>query len=162
MTRARIEFAIGQNAALYDQVKFADAKAATLLTLIGLLAAFVSGGGIDASTPATAVLLALNALVIALCLLVLTPRLPGPQERARLARTDRFSWTALTCTGYTAEDHAAFLRRAQASQLIVSIARSNSAVARVLMRKFTLLRFAFAAAGLDVAATLAAAALPRM
>jgi hypothetical protein len=162
LTRSRLQFALSQNATLQGQAQFADAKAATLLTLIGLLAAYVSGGGVGATTPTMAVLLALNAAVLCLCLIVLMPSLHTPSVRSKLAETDRFSWPALTCIRYTAEEHAAFLRCSQASQLILSVARSNASVARILMRKYLLLRIAFIVSIVNVGATLAAAALPQM
>jgi hypothetical protein len=162
LTRARLQFALGQNHTLMTQTQFADAKAATLLTLIGLLSAYVSGGGMDATTPSRIVLLALNAVVIALCLMTLTPRVPGKALRGGLSDKDRYSWPALASKLYGGDEHADFLRTAQASQLVMSVARSNGAIAVILLRKYTLLQIAFVVSILDVVASVIVAASPAL
>jgi hypothetical protein len=159
--RARLQFALSQNASIFAQTQFADAKAGTLLALIGLLTAHVAGGGMSVDPIAVRALLALNALVILACVAVLIPRTGKSADRGKLALTDRFSWPSLTGEAYTGEDHADFVRRAQASQLVLSVARANATVARILFAKYRMLRIAFALALVDVAATLAAAALAR-
>jgi hypothetical protein len=156
--RSRLQYALAQNASIFAQTQFADAKAGTLLAMIGLLTAHVAGGGVAADTLTVRGLLALNSLVILTCVGVLAPRFGKADARARMARLDRFSWPSLTGADYTAEDHAQFLRKAQASQLVLSVARSNAAVAQILFAKYRLLRVAFALALVDVGATLAAAA----
>ena len=58
--------------------------------------------------------------------------------------------TVIRAAGYEPLDHASFLRTADASQLIMSIAQTNTAMATVLRRKFVVLRIAFLMAGLDL------------
>jgi len=66
-----------------------------------------------------------------------------PAIRRSLALTDRFSWPALATPDYGAEAYARDMRTAEASALVVSLARSNVAVSRILLRKFQALRIAF-------------------
>ncbi len=159
--RSRLQFVLAQSSALFGQVQFADAKAGTLLALVGLLAAHIAGGGIGAGPVAMAALLGLNGGVIALCVAVLIPRVSGDEARQQISRRDRYSWPALAGDVYGPDEHADFLRSAHASQLIVSVARSNTAVARILLTKFRILRVAFLFVLLDVAATLLVASLNR-
>lgn len=157
--RSRLQYALAQNASIFAQTQFADAKAGTLLAMIGLLTAHVASGGVGADPLAVRGLLVLNSLVILTCVGVLVPRIGKAEGRKTMARLDRFSWPSLTGTDYTAEDHAQFVRKAQASQLILSVGRANATVAQILFAKYRLLRVAFVLTLLDVAATLAAAAL---
>ena len=154
--RIRLQYLAEQTATLVRQTQFADAKASAVLALAGLVAARVA---IDVHQmtlgPLEIGLFASKGLVLALCLLVLIPRYPGgPQRRAALAQ-ERFSWVALSAPGYEPDDYAEFARTAQISQLVVSMARSNVHVSRVLLRKFRYLRAAFQFAILDVCLTLA-------
>ena len=65
-------------------------------------------------------------------------------------RHDRFAWPALVAPGYAPDEHAEFMRTAEASQLVMSIAHANATMARVLRRKFVALRIAFLLAGADL------------
>jgi hypothetical protein len=157
--RARLSFALEQSRSLFGQVQFADAKAGTLLALVGLLAAHVASGGVGAGAWEMRGLLLLDGAVIGLCVLVLLPRTAPRAVRRTMAQTDRYSWPALAAEGYGSEEHADFVRTAQASQLVVSVGRSNAAVAHILAVKYGLLRWAFALAFADVVATLLVAGL---
>jgi hypothetical protein len=153
LSRIRVLVLLGQNQTLVAQTQFADAKAAALMTLMGLLAL---RGPVDLTAVGTGDPLALgfvivNALSIAGCIVAIIPRYPPPAVRHQLALTDRFSWPALVSPGYDAEDHAAFMRVSEASELVVSLARSNAAVSRILLRKFQALRAAFLLALSNVA-----------
>ncbi|MEL6286968.1 MAG: Pycsar system effector family protein [Pseudomonadota bacterium] len=158
LTRSRLQFALGQNAAIVQQTQFADAKAATLLALTGVLAYGLTADAVSFPAPVLGGLFVLTCAVIGLCLVTLTPRVPSGNGNA-LYRTDRFSWPALTDTAYDADTHATFLRTAQASQLVMAVARSNAAIAKVLARKYAILRIAMLAALLDLAAIMVAAGL---
>lgn len=144
-SRARIQFLAAQSAALLTQTQFADAKAAALMTISGLLAL---NGPLDTATvsDASALLLAsfaLNAACIAGCFLSILPRFPASHTRAQIYRHDRFSWPGLIDTHHGEDDFPDFMRRAEASQLVLSLARANQATARVLHRKFAILRGTF-------------------
>lgn len=141
LARLRLDFEIAQNGAIVQQTFLADAKAATLMALIGALAM----PGADIARDAHGASLAttgLAGLVIVLCLMVLLPRIAGADVRAALHRRDRFSWPALTGAQYGEDAHADFMRTSQASDLIMATARSNVAAAMILQRKYQLLRVA--------------------
>ncbi|WP_340107493.1 hypothetical protein [Pikeienuella sp. HZG-20] len=148
--RVRLAFLLGQNQAMVAQTQFADAKAGALLAIIGLLAtrgpgaSFVAGGGGD-----QLVAIALHAAALISCMVVLFPRYAGGALRTRLAASERFSWPALTAKGVSADSYADFMQSAQVSQLMISVARSNQAMATILLRKFAWLRAAFGIAIID-------------
>ena len=154
VSRMRLAFALGQNSAIFSQTQMADAKSATMLAMFGVVAAHVAGGGLSLPRFATAGLVALQAAVIGLCLLALLPRLAGKDMRRAMHRTNAFTWLALTGDDYSGDAHAEFLRRGQASELVSSVALANASAARVLLRKFAILRAAFILALVDIAAML--------
>ncbi|MFN3262529.1 MAG: hypothetical protein ACE37J_18440 [Pikeienuella sp.] len=160
MTRVRLAYLQGQNATLVQQTQFADAKAGALLAMIGLIATRGPGAAFD-PTQVTAeglALVLLHASGLLACLIVLIPRYVGKEARLRLAARERYSWPALA--SYDGSDgYADFARTAQVSQLVVSLARANAALAGILHRKFAWLRAAFLIAGLDLAFIAGAAAL---
>lgn len=151
--RVRLAFLLGQNNALVAQTQFADAKAGALLAIIGLIATRGPGAAFE---PAMATLddlivISLHAAALICCIIVLFPRYAGRPLRAALARKERFSWPALASDLVDEDGYAEFMRGAQVSQLIVSMARSNHALSRILLRKFGWLRWAFAVAVVDFA-----------
>lgn len=158
MTRSRLEFAISQNASIIQQTQFADAKAATLLALTGLLALGILEGRIaNAPVLILGAHFALALLVVGICMFALMPRMAPARDTARMHRTDRFSWLVLTVPDYSGDEHASFLRTSQASQLVVSVARSNVAVSQILARKYLLLRIALIVAMVDLLVVFGAA-----
>ncbi len=160
LTRSRLEFALSQNAAIIHQTQFADAKAATLLALTGLLAlSIIEGRLADAPVAILGAHFALALLIVGICIFVLLPRMAPARDVAQMHRSDRFSWPVLTVDDYSAEQHASFLRTSQASQLVVSVARSNVAVSQILARKYLLLRVALILAIVDLLAVFGAALL---
>ncbi|MFK7943008.1 MAG: hypothetical protein AB8B85_08880, partial [Paracoccaceae bacterium] len=88
---------------------------------------------------------------IAMAISSIIPRYPDKDLNKIIKRQERFSWPALVAQGYAPLDHASFMQTAEASQLIMSIAQTNSNMARVLKSKFTTLRIAFVTAALDLA-----------
>ncbi|MEL6267055.1 MAG: hypothetical protein AAFR52_15645 [Pseudomonadota bacterium] len=184
LSRIRIHFLVGQHQSLIAQMQFADAKAAALMTVIGLLAmrgplapgaalsAALSGGassgasagasggassGASAGTglgaallPAPGALAAvatiLSLAVLVVCIAAIVPRFPAAGLRRALWREDRFSWPALAGGDYGPGEFARFMRTAEASQMVCSLARSNAACATILLGKYRLLRLAFALA----------------
>ncbi len=78
------------------------------------------------------------------------PRFPKAEIGSLMKQHERFSWPALVSPGYGPIEHAVFMRTAEASQLVMSIAHSNATLARVLRRKFIALRIAFVLAGADL------------
>ena len=164
MTRVRLAYLQGQNATLVQQTQFADAKAGALLAMIGLIATRGPGAAFDPAqvTAEGLVLVLLHAAGLLACLIVLIPRYVGKEARLRLAAKERFSWPALAAYGDGeggGDGYAEFARTAQVSQLIVSLARANAALAGILHRKFAWLRAAFIIGGLDLAFIAATAAL---
>jgi hypothetical protein len=145
-SRIRIHALLDQNHSLVQQTQFADAKAGGLVTLVGLLAL---KGPVPVTTMSIADVLGLmtsgiSALCILFCVLAVFPRYPTRGAREHLSDVDRFSWPALTAPGFDGEAYASYMQAAEVSQIVYSIARSNSAISRILLRKFQMLRIAFA------------------
>jgi hypothetical protein len=150
-SRIRIQTLLDQHASLVQQTQFADTKSAGLVTLVGLLA--LKGPlPLDRMMHADPVSLAAGLLAggcILFCVLAVFPRYPGKMIRDRLSDIDRFSWPALTAPSFGPADYAEYMHKAEISQIVHSIALSNSAVARILLRKYQMLRIAFGLAALD-------------
>lgn len=144
-SRIRIHYLLGQNHAMVTQMQFADAKAAALMTLMGLVALRgpVDIAEIGPGDPLGMATLVLNACCLAACIWAIIPRYPGAGLRQWLSHRDRFSWPALTSPDYGALDYAEFMRTSDISQLVMSVAQSNSAMAGILLKKFLTLRVAF-------------------
>lgn len=159
MSRVRLAYLIAQNNSLVQQTQFADAKAGALLAIIGLIATRSPGAAFDSAIYTTqgVAVVAMHAAALFCCIVVLIPRYAGPASRRALLAKERFSWPALVAGA--GDDFAEFARGAQASQLIVSLARSNQAVAGILHRKFWWLRAAFLIAIFDFAFIAGSAAL---
>jgi hypothetical protein len=152
-SRLRMQFLVSQHGSLVTQTQFADAKAAALMTLMGLVA--LNGPvRIGSSGPPqldAVAIFVMMVLAIGFAIWAIIPRFPDTELSRFIMRRDRFSWPALACEDYDPVQHAAFMRTAEASQLVMSIAHSNAAMARVLRRKFVALRIAFVLAGVDLA-----------
>lgn len=152
-SRMRMQFLVGQHTSLITQTQFADAKAAALMTLMGLVA--LNGPmKIRPDGPPEIDALAIFVLMIVsigFAIFAIVPRFPDRGLCRQISRRDRFSWPALVSPDYDPEAHAAFMRTAEASQLVMSVAESNGAVARVLHRKFRYLRIAFILGAADLA-----------
>ena len=150
--RIRMQFLATQHASLVSQTQFADAKAAALMTVMGLVAlngpVRISSVG-SASIDAIAIFILIMA-TIGVAAWAIIPRYPDKMLNKLINKRDRFSWPALVANGYEPLDHASFVRSADASQLIMSIAQTNSAMAGVLRRKFVVLRLAFLMAAIDL------------
>lgn len=151
-SRMRMQFLVGQHASLVSQTQFADAKAAALMTLMGLVAlngpVQVRGATVH-EIDALAIFI-MMILAIGFAVFSIIPRFPDADLCRLINRRDRFSWPALVSQDYDPLDHARFMRTAEASQLIVSVAQSNGAMARVLHRKFRFLRVAYVLGSIDL------------
>ena len=152
LSRIRMQFLATQHASLVSQTQFADAKAAALMTVMGLVAL---NGPVRISTVSTATSDAIAIFILIMATIgvaawAIILRYPDKMLNKLIHKRDRFSWPALVAAGYEPLDHASFLRTADASQLIMSIAQTNTAMATVLRRKFVVLRIAFLMAGLDL------------
>ncbi|MFZ1815766.1 MAG: hypothetical protein WBO55_08730 [Rhizobiaceae bacterium] len=144
-SRIRVQMLLDQHASLVQQTQFADAKAGGLVTLVGLLALkgplpMTDLMTQDMFTKASGLL---AALCILFCMLTAFPRYPAKKHREHLSDLDRFSWPSLTSPEFDANTYATFMQTAEVSQVVHSIARSNSAVSKILLRKFQMLRIAF-------------------
>ena len=151
----RLQFLLGQSDALGQQIQFADMKAVALFALIGVIAAntILNIESAEYAGALTA-LVQIKAGIMALCLFVVLPRLANKQQAAEMVRQDRYSWPALASDNYGPEEHASYMRTSEPTELIISVSRSNAIVARILRRKFSLLRWAFLLAMVDVPATI--------
>ncbi len=134
-----------QDRALVTQTQFADAKAGALMTLMGLLVLRGPIGDADGEFGVAVEFIALVAtgLCLVACLWAVIPRYPNPAARRAIALQDVYSWPGLVSDRFDREDYVKFLRTSQHSQLVASLARSNSAHSQILLRKFRLIRFAF-------------------
>ncbi|MCC0021698.1 MAG: hypothetical protein H6888_11585 [Nitratireductor sp.] len=154
ISRVRTQYLFAQHHALVAQTQFADAKAAALLTLIGLialrgpLAPYESSGSIF-----TWIYLACVALCILFALLSVVPRFPSASLRSAMYKADRWSWPGLAADEVTPEAFAGFMQTSEVSQLVHSVARSNVHISRILLRKFFMLRLAFGFAVILLAMT---------
>lgn len=151
-SRLRLQFLVSQHASLVTQTQFADAKAAALMTLMGLVALNgpVKIGAIGPQNVDAVAIFILMMIAIGFAIWAIIPRYPDAKLNKLIKRRDRFSWPALVANGYEPLDHAEFMRSAEATQLIMSIAQTNGASARVLSQKFRFLRTAFLLACIDL------------
>ncbi|MCI5045669.1 MAG: DUF5706 domain-containing protein [Aquisalinus sp.] len=151
----RLQFLLGQAEALGQQIQFADMKAVALFALIGVIAAnaILNIESVEYAGALVA-LIQIKAVIMAICLFVVLPRLASKEASKQMVLQDRYSWPALTSETYGPEEHAAYMRNSEVSELIISVARSNVIVARILRRKFSLLRWAFLLAMVDVPVTI--------
>ncbi len=144
-----------QSATILRQTLMADAKAATVLALIGLVATKVLMGlDLSAAGSFTILMFTNKAVVLCLCLYVIIPRFPREEDWTCLRRFERFSWAALSNPQLGSYDYGQFAAQADASQIFRSVGRANQGAARVLMAKFRLLRVVFLLAIADVLLTM--------
>lgn len=153
VSRLRMQFLTTQHASMVSQIQFADAKAAALMTLMGLIALngpvkIAEAQPHDYSAVAIFILM-MTAIGLAISSII--PRYPDRELNRVISRKERFSWPALVAQGYSPLDHAEFMRKSDASQLIMSLAQTNANMARLLQSKFRTLRLAFILAALDLA-----------
>jgi hypothetical protein len=153
LSRLRMHFLVSQQASLVAQTQFADAKAGALMALLGLVALNGPVKLGDAGPPqidAVAIFVTMF-VAIGFAIWALIPRFPNAGRAREMCRADRFSWPSLASRSYEPLEHAVFVRTAEASQLVMSLAHSNATMARVLRRKFVSLRIAFLLASADLA-----------
>lgn len=145
LLRCKIQYLAAQNRALKQESQFADAKSATLMTVIGLL---IVNGPFASDYRTSADLVSLSVLVLAACgfassLYALVPRFPNAATREYIAQRDVYSWPGLASETMDHEAYAQFVRDSQATHLILSMARSNGALAKIILNKYSALRFGF-------------------
>ncbi|MEM8651414.1 MAG: hypothetical protein AAGF54_12850 [Pseudomonadota bacterium] len=161
ISRIRSQYLFAQSQMLMTQMQFADAKAAVMVTLVGVV---TFRGPInvqqvtmnDLGAVAFMLCVFLSAL---LCIIAVIPRYPSADACAHMAESDRWSWPALTASTLTPQDYAEYMHTSEASQLIRFIAVSNGLVAKILLWKFRLLRAGFLFGLLALVALMARAAL---
>ena len=151
-SRLRMHFLVSQQASLVAQTQFADAKAAALMALLGIVALNgpVKLGGAGPPQIDALVIFVTMFVAIGFAIWALIPRFPNTGRAQAMGRCERFSWPSLASHGYDPLEHALFMRTAEASQLVMSLAHSNATMARVLRRKFVSLRIAFLLASADL------------
>lgn len=160
LTRSRIQFLLGQNSNIVRQSQFADAKAGTLLAIVGVLTLIVANQQTEMNTYLVATHFLVTIGIVAVCLVAILPRVPSRKDAAAMPKTDLFSWPSLSGEGFDAASYASVMRTSEASQLVMSLAKSNVAKARILNRKYSLLRRALFLAFVDLIALLALLAAP--
>lgn len=127
------------------QSQFADAKAAAILALLGLLAL---RGPIDVTTGVGVYkwvwlsYLGLTVLSVAFCLLAIIPRYPNKKARNRAAEVDLWSWPSLASDRLDKMDYGLYMQTSEVSHLVYSIAQANRTIAKILLVKFKMLRVA--------------------
>ena len=151
ISRVRAQYLFVQHQSLLHQGQFGDAKAAALMTLAGLilLRGPIPVSGIMTSGSTAMVDLAFVAscmLCIVFCLAAVFPRYPRAQTRKNLANFDLWSWPALASSSMSGQKFSEFMRSSEVSQLLHSMSLSNERVAKILARKFLMLRIAFSLA----------------
>lgn len=159
--RARIHFLVAQNNAMVVQTQFADAKAAALMTLMGLVALRgplpLTGLAAD---PLALTVLGLILFSILCCLWAVMPRFRTAPEASGLLAQDKFTWTVLSAPDYSAERHGDFARLGDFDQLMNALSASNVGGARVLRKKFRSMRIAFVCAIVAIVIFVVRLALP--
>ena len=145
VSRVRAQYLFTQHQALIAQTQFADAKAAALMALLGLIAL---RGPIDIGGSGTAewfrlVYLLSIACSILGCLMAIIPRYPSKATRNRIAEVDHWSWPALASDTVNKLGYGNYMQTSEVSQLVHSVASANSSIAHILLSKFQSLRVAF-------------------
>lgn len=142
--RSRMQFLIAQNGTILNQTQFADAKAGALLTVLGLVA-------IKGSAPAIVIIqnplellsMVLVIISIGFSLATIMPRFRGFDPNATPAKDDRYTWLSIARNPYSGDQHGQYARRTDFGTMVDSIANSNVGAARILVRKYMMLRWAF-------------------
>lgn len=147
LCRGRLQYLAAQDRSLVSQTQFADAKAAAVMTVMGVViwGNPATAPGEEVGLLATLSLLASAAAILA-AMWSAAPRYPNTETRAAMAIRDLYSWPSLASDAVDGDDYAGFMLRTQHAHLVASMARSNAAVSAILLRKFRALRVAFAAA----------------
>lgn len=145
ISRIRTQYLFSQHQALITQVQFADAKAIALVTLMGftLLRGPAPFTAVELADPVHLIFLAVGAAAMLFCLLAVVPRYPPRNVRLDMAGRDRWSWPALASDPDQGAEFARFMKTAEVSQLVQSVALSNAAVSRILIAKYAMLRTGF-------------------
>jgi hypothetical protein len=151
ISRVRIHYLVAQHHAALQQVQFADAKAAAVMTLIGLLAL---RGPIDLSVidagPFPVAFAVMCATAVFCCIIAVFPRYPNKRISTKISRSEHWSWPALSKMEESSDDYADYMQTSEVSELVHSISLSNVILARVLRQKFMFLRLAFLSSGASV------------
>lgn len=142
--RSRMQFLIAQNGTILNQTQFADAKAGALLTVLGLVA-------IKGSAPAIVIiqnpleLLSMVMVIVSIgfSLATIMPRFRGFDPDSLPAMNDRYTWLSIARNPYSGNEHGEYARRTDFRAIVDSIANSNVGAARILVRKYMMLRWAF-------------------
>lgn len=144
-SRIRTQYLFSQHQSLITQTQFADAKAAALMALLGLL---VLRGPVDLTGSVDVqwfriLYLGCVSLAFFFCLLSIFPRYPSGEERIRIAKVDRWTWCSLASDTLSDGKFGEFMQTSEVSQLIYSVASANCTIASILLSKYRSLRFAF-------------------
>jgi len=149
--RARIHYLVAQHQSLIAQTQFADAKAAALMTLVGVIALRGPLGDAKFSVwPLGLLVGGLLAAAIVSCLWAIIPRYPRATPFAQRKGVRAFAWTSLASDGWGEERYAEFVRDGAFAELMQALAESNLGALRVLAKKFRAMWFASICAILGV------------
>jgi hypothetical protein len=144
VSRIRTQYLFSQAQSLVAQSQFADAKAASVIGLMGLIALRGPITPFDETlTYYSVVYLTCAACSVLFAMMAIFPRYPGRKLRDQMEEYDRWSWPALASPSLSPAEYSAFMQTSEVSQLVHSVALSNAFVSRILLSKFKMLRFAF-------------------
>jgi hypothetical protein len=144
-SRIRSQYLFAQHQSLVTQSQFADAKAAAILAILGLLAL---RGPIEINIGSAVTdwvwytYLGLMVLSVAFCLLAILPRYPNRKIRNEAARVDTWSWPSLSSERLNEMDYGLYMQTSEVSHLIYAVAHANRSIANILLTKFRMLRIA--------------------
>ena len=81
-----------------------------------------------------------------LCFMAILPRYPSAERRNAMCERDRWSWPSLTSTKLSPDEYSEYIQTSEVSQLLHSVAITNSFSAEFILKKFRFLKFAFVSA----------------
>ena len=145
VSRIRAQYLFVQYQTMVTQSQFADAKAAAIMAMVGLL---LLRGPVDINISNSPfiwmwyIYMALTALSTFCCLLAIVPRYPNKKLRNQMAEVNLWSWPTLASDYMKERDFGLYMQTSEVSHLIYSIACANRTVAQILLVKFRLLRLA--------------------
>ncbi|MEM6663467.1 MAG: hypothetical protein AAF666_14955 [Pseudomonadota bacterium] len=149
--RARIDYLAAQTQAITTQTQFADAKAAALMTVMGLIALrspFSERASL--TSPLDLATYGMIVVSILLCLWSIIPRFPRKDVCEKILAGDKYSWLGISMGSWTPEQHFEHAHSGDLSALVRDMATSNVGSARVLRKKFMAVRWGFLAGIISV------------
>jgi hypothetical protein len=141
----RMNFLINQHRTMIRQNQFVDAKAGALLAVIGIFAfrGPVNLGGLSMTDPVDVAYLVTVCTAIVFSVSAIFPRFPGRAQREEMAKVETWSWPALSALPPNDGIFYGMPSVTDLEHLFRSLSKSNAALARIILKKFQMLRMAF-------------------